>query len=175
VPQAVVYSDSGRSSPLDWSLQFELRGESLGRFNPVPYLVQLLQEIHGLRPSSGKLHSVLSELYSNALEHGVLGLDSALKRDAKGFAEYYRLRAERLGRRVHGSVGIALRVEPQGAGGRLIIEVRDSGAGFDVERLSVTTPVEQGFSGRGVSLVRRLAGNAQWLEGGRLARVEFQW
>ncbi|MCU7281524.1 fused response regulator/phosphatase [Pseudomonas peradeniyensis] len=175
VPQAVVYSDSGRSSPLDWSLQFELRGESLGRFNPVPYLVQLLQEIHGLRPSSGKLHSVLSELYSNALEHGVLGLDSALKRDAKGFAEYYRLRAERLGRRVHGSVGIALRVEPQGAGGRLIIEVRDSGAGFDVERLSVTTPVAQGFSGRGVSLVRRLAGNAQWLEGGRLARVEFQW
>ncbi|MBC3437604.1 fused response regulator/phosphatase [Pseudomonas sp. BW16M2] len=175
VPQAVVYSDSGRSSPLDWSMQFELRGESLGRFNPVPYLVQLLQEIHGLRPSSGKLHSVLSELYSNALEHGVLGLDSALKRDAKGFAEYYRLRAERLGQRVHGSVGIALRVEPQGAGGRLIIEVRDSGAGFDVERLSVATPVEQGFSGRGVSLVRRLAGNAQWLEGGRLARVEFQW
>lgn len=172
--QAVVYSDSGRSSPLDWSMQFELRGESLGRFNPVPYLVQLLQEIHGLRPSSGRLHSVLSELYSNALEHGVLGLDSGLKRDAEGFSEYYRQRAERLARPVQG-VGIALRVEPQGAGGRLTIEVRDSGAGFDVAGMLAGEPLAQGFSGRGVSLVRRLAGNAQWLEGGRLARVEFQW
>jgi len=173
--QAVVYSDSGRSSPLDWSMQFELRGESLGRFNPVPYLVQLLQEIHGLRPSSGRLHSVLSELYSNALEHGVLGLDSGLKRDAEGFSEYYRQRAERLARQVQGVVGIALRVEPQGAGGRLTIEVRDSGAGFDVAGMLAGEPAAQGFSGRGVSLVRRLAGNAQWLEGGRLARVEFQW
>ncbi|AIN59598.1 ATP-binding SpoIIE family protein phosphatase [Pseudomonas soli] len=173
--QAVVYSDSGRSSPLDWSMQFELRGESLGRFNPVPYLVQLLQEIHGLRPSSGRLHSVLSELYSNALEHGVLGLDSGLKRDAEGFSEYYRQRAERLARPVQGGVGIALRVEPQGAGGRLTIEVRDSGAGFDVAGMLAGEPLAQGFSGRGVSLVRRLAGNAQWLEGGRLARVEFQW
>ncbi|MFJ4389446.1 SpoIIE family protein phosphatase [Pseudomonas soli] len=173
--QAVVYSDSGRSSPLDWSMQFELRGESLRRFNPVPYLVQLLQEIHGLRPSSGRLHSVLSELYSNALEHGVLGLDSGLKRDAEGFSEYYRQRAERLARQVQGVVGIALRVEPQGAGGRLTIEVRDSGAGFDVAGMLAGEPAAQGFSGRGVSLVRRLAGNAQWLEGGRLARVEFQW
>ena len=173
--QAVVYSDSGRSSPLDWSMQFELRGESLGRFNPVPYLVQLLQEIHGLRPSSGRLHSVLSELYSNALEHGVLGLDSGLKRDAEGFSEYYRQRAERLARPVQGGGGIALRVEPQGAGGRLTIEVRDSGAGFDVAGMLAGEPLAQGFSGRGVSLVRRLAGNAQWLEGGRLARVEFQW
>lgn len=173
--QAVVYSDSGRSSPLDWSMQFELRGESLRRFNPVPYLVQLLQEIHGLRPSSGRLHSVISELYSNALEHGVLGLDSGLKRDAEGFSEYYRQRAERLARQVQGVVGIALRVEPQGAGGRLTIEVRDSGAGFDVAGMLAGEPAAQGFSGRGVSLVRRLAGNAQWLEGGRLARVEFQW
>lgn len=53
MPQAVVYSDSGRSSPLDWALNFTLHGESLRRFNPVPYLVQLLQEIHGLRPVGG--------------------------------------------------------------------------------------------------------------------------
>ncbi|MDH0300300.1 MULTISPECIES: fused response regulator/phosphatase [unclassified Pseudomonas] len=173
-PQAVVYSDSGRSSPLDWSMQFELRGDSLGRFNPVPYLVQLLQEIHGLRPSSGRLHAVLSELYSNALEHGVLGLDSRLKRDARGFSEYYRQRGERLAGQVEGFIAIALRVEPRAAGGYLMIEVRDSGAGFDVSQLCAA-PLALGFSGRGVNLVRRLADQAQWLEGGRLARVVFEW
>lgn len=175
VPQAVVYSDSGRSSPLEWALNFTLRGESLRRFNPVPYLLQLLQEIHGLRPVSGMLHSVLSELYSNALEHGVLGLDSRLKRDAQGFSEYYRQRGERLAQAIEGFVEIALLVEPRGEGGHLAVEVRDSGAGFDVERVLALVPVEQGFSGRGLSLVRRLGCRAQWLEGGRLARVEFEW
>lgn len=175
VPQAMVYSDSGRSSPLEWSLSFELRGESLRRFNPVPYLVQLLLEVHGLRPSSGKLHCVLSELYSNALEHGVLGLDSRLKCDSQGFAEYYRQRSQRLAEQVRGFVGIRLLVEPRREGGRLMIEVRDSGAGFDVARVLARSPLKQGLSGRGLSLVTRLGQRAQWLEGGRLARVEFDW
>lgn len=174
-PAAMLYSDSGRSSPLDWSLGFTLRGDSLKRFNPVPYLLQLLQEVHGLRPSSGVLHSVLSELYSNALEHGVLGLDSGLKRDASGFAEYYRQRAERLARQVDGDVRFDLRVEPHGQGGRLTIEVRDSGAGFDVEQVLARPAHEQGFSGRGVNLVRRLSQHAQWLEGGRCARIQICW
>ncbi|MFV3406097.1 ATP-binding SpoIIE family protein phosphatase [Pseudomonas sp. NY15463] len=173
--QPVVYSDSGRSSPLDWSMQFELRGESLSRFNPIPYLVQLLQEIHGLRPSSGILHSVLSELYSNALEHGVLGLDSRIKRDAQGFCEYYRLRSERLAQAPDGFVRIGLKVEPYPQGGRLTIEVRDSGAGFDADEVLARRPVEHGFHGRGLGLVSRLGHDAQWLEGGRLARVMFQW
>ncbi|MFT0516888.1 SpoIIE family protein phosphatase [Pseudomonas faucium] len=175
VPAPTLYSDSGRSSPLDWSLGFELRGESLKRFNPVPYLVQLLQEIHGLRPRTGALHSVLSELYSNALEHGVLGLDSRLKRDVQGFADYYRERARRLGVLAEGFVRIDLKVEPLAGGGRLMIEVRDSGAGFDVHRVLSRPPQDQGLSGRGLSLVRRLASSAQWREGGRCAQVHFEW
>ncbi|MBA6114574.1 MULTISPECIES: fused response regulator/phosphatase [Pseudomonas] len=175
VPAPTIYSDSGRSSPLDWSLGFESRGESLKRFNPVPYLVQLLQEIHGLRSRTGDLHSVLSELYSNALEHGVLGLDSRLKRDVQGFADYYEERARRLRALVDGFVRIDLKVEPHAAGGRLMIEVRDSGAGFDVHKVLSRPAREHGLSGRGLNLVRRLGSHAGWGEGGRCAWVQFDW
>jgi len=175
VPAPTLYSDSGRSSPLDWSLGFALRGESLKRFNPVPYLVQLLQEIHGLRPLTGALHSVLSELYSNALEHGVLGLDSRLKRDAHGFADYYQERARRLDALADGFVRIDLKVEPLASGGRLIIEVRDSGAGFDVQQVLSRPAREQGLSGRGLKLVGQLGSDAGWREGGRCAWVQFDW
>ncbi|WP_264316406.1 MULTISPECIES: fused response regulator/phosphatase [Pseudomonas] len=175
VPAPMIYSDSGRSSPLDWSLGFEVRGEILKRFNPVPYLVQLLQEIHGLRARTGNLHSVLSELYSNALEHGVLGLDSQLKRDGQGFADYYQERARRLGVLTDGYVRIDFKVEPHADGGRLMIEVRDSGAGFDVQGVLSRPTLEQGLSGRGLNLVRRLASSACWSEGGRCAHVEFVW
>ncbi|MBA4361328.1 MAG: fused response regulator/phosphatase, partial [Pseudomonas sp.] len=57
-PPAPVYSDSGQSCPLDWSVSFEFRAATLKRFNPLPYLLQLLLEVHGLRAQSGALHSV---------------------------------------------------------------------------------------------------------------------
>ncbi|MGZ9667083.1 ATP-binding SpoIIE family protein phosphatase [Pseudomonas sp. GNP014] len=172
---APVYSDSGQSCPLDWSVSFEFRGATLQRFNPLPYLLQLLLEVHGLRAQSGALYSVLAELYSNALEHGVLGLDSSLKRDAEGFARYYQQRNARLEALQEGFVRVHLQVLPHGEGGRLIIRVEDSGKGFDVARIMGRPLDGVRLSGRGVSLVRQLGHNASWSDEGRSARVEFFW
>lgn len=174
-PPALVYSDSGQSCPLDWSVSFEFRAATLKRFNPLPYLLQLLQEVHGLRAQSGALYSVLAELYSNALEHGVLGLDSSLKRDAAGFTRYYQQRNVRLDELQDGFVRVHLQVTPRGEGGCLAIRVEDSGKGFDVERV-MERPVDPvRLSGRGVSLIRQLGRNAHWSDNGRSARVEFFW
>ncbi|WP_415770624.1 ATP-binding SpoIIE family protein phosphatase [Pseudomonas sp. LB3P38] len=174
-PPALVYSDSGQSCPLDWSVSFEFRAATLKRFNPLPYLLQLLLEVHGLRAQSGALYSVLAELYSNALEHGVLGLDSALKRDASGFTRYYQQRNTRLDELQDGFVRVHLQVIPKGEGGCLTIRVEDSGKGFDVARV-MERPVDGvRLSGRGVSLIRQLGHNASWSDNGRSARVEFFW
>ncbi|WP_277761192.1 fused response regulator/phosphatase [Pseudomonas sp. A34-9] len=174
-PSAPVYSDSGQSCPLDWSVSFEFRGATLKRFNPLPYLLQLLLEVHGLRTQSGALYSVLAELYSNALEHGVLGLDSSLKRDAAGFARYYQQRNDRLEALQDGFVRVHLQVQPRGEGGCLLIRVEDSGKGFDVARVMERPLDGVRLSGRGVSLVRQLGHNASWSDEGRSARVEFSW
>jgi CheY-like chemotaxis protein len=174
-PPALVYSDSGQSCPLDWSVSFEFRAATLKRFNPLPYLLQLLLEVHGLRAQSGALYSVLAELYSNALEHGVLGLDSSLKRDASGFSRYYQMRSARLDALQDGYVRVHLQVAPNGEGGCLTIRVEDSGQGFDVAMVMARPLDSIRLSGRGVSLVRQLGRNASWSDGGRSARVEFFW
>ena len=174
-PPAPMYSDSGQLSPLDWSVSFEFRGATLRRYNPLPYLLQLLLEVHGLRTQSGALYSVLAELYSNALEHGVLGLDSSLKRDAAGFARYYEQRNARLEVLQDGYVRVHLQIRPQGAGGYLVIRVDDSGKGFDVARVMERPLDGVRLSGRGVSLVRQLGRNARWSDEGRSAHVEFFW
>lgn len=174
-PSPTPYSDSGQSSPLDWSLSFEFRAQTLKRFNPLPHLMQVLQEVHGLRVQGGALHAVLNELYSNALEHGVLGLDSALKRDVHGFAAYYEERDRRLQALSSGYIRLHLRVEPQESGGRLIVEVEDSGKGFDVGKVQPLLGEEQRLCGRGLHLVTCLSRRAQWTDGGRRARVEFAW
>jgi CheY-like chemotaxis protein len=174
-PPTLVYSDSGQSCPLDWSVSFEFRAASLKRFNPLPYLLQLLLEVHGLRAQSGALYSVLAELYSNALEHGVLGLDSSLKRDASGFARYYQERNARLDALHSGYVRVHLEVVPTGEGGCLLIRVEDSGKGFDIARVMERPAESVRLSGRGVNLVQQLGRNASWSDNGRSARVEFFW
>lgn len=171
----MLYADSGQSCPLDWSACFEFRAPTLQQFNPLPYLLQLLMEVHGLRAQGAVIHTVLAELYANALEHGVLGLDSRLKRDAQGFARYYQLRSERLAALQSGFVRVHVRVEPVPGGGRLDIQIEDSGEGFDVEKV-LARPLDKGrLSGRGVSLVRQLCPSVRWSGEGRSAHVEFSW
>ncbi|WP_024678180.1 fused response regulator/phosphatase [Pseudomonas syringae] len=172
---APTYSDSGASSPLDLSASFEFRASTLKRFNPLPYVLQLLLEVHGLRNQGAALHMVLGELYSNALEHGVLGLDSALKHDAAGFALYYRQRAERLGALEAGFIRVTVRVEPVGEGGRLTLSVEDSGDGFDVNKAQMLIPDSDELYGRGLRLVCELSHEARWSTDGRTACVEFSW
>ena len=170
-----LYADSGQSCPLDWSVSFEFRGQTLKSYNPLPYLLQLLLEIHGLREQSGALYSVMAELYSNALEHGVLGLDSRLKRDAEGFAHYYRQRNERLAQLSSGYVRVHVQVVPTDTGGKMLLRLEDSGPGFDVEQMLARPLDVDRLSGRGLSLVRQLSSNVRWSDGGRSVCVEFCW
>ena len=117
----------------------------------------------------------MAELYSNALEHGVLGLDSRLKRDAQGFAQYYRQRNERLAHLNSGYVRVHVQVSPTAAGGKMTLRVEDSGPGFDVEQVLARPLDFDRLSGRGLSLVRQLSSAIGWSDGGRSVCVEFSW
>ena len=114
-------------------------------------------------------------LYTNALEHGVLGLDSELKRDALGFAQYYRERNEHLASLEEGYVRLHLQIVPRGQGGHLTIRVEDSGAGFDVDRVLALSAQTHELSGRGLNLIRELSEHSYWSQDGRTACVEFSW
>jgi CheY-like chemotaxis protein len=171
----LAFADSGQSHALDWSASFEFRGETLRHFNPLPFLLQLLLEVQGLRPQGGALFTVLAELYSNALEHGVLGLDSALKSDAEGFAEYYRQRSARLALLSDGFVRFHLKLLPEGSGGRLVVRVEDSGPGYDGQHVLDQQLRAERLSGRGLTLVRQLSERCSWGEGGPGVSVEFSW
>ena len=173
----LAFSESGLGGTQDWSCSFEFRAPTLRHFNPLPFLLQLLMEVHDLRPRGGALYTVLAELYSNALEHGVMSLESRLKCDAQGFARYYEERRRRLESLDHGFVRFHIDLAPHGDGGRLLVRVEDSGNGFDVNAvLQAQAQCAPGsFSGRGLTLVRSLADRCQWSADGKSVSVEFFW
>ena len=120
----------------EWRWFIELRGKNLGNCDPVMLALRQLREIDGIEPHLQALHMVFSELYNNALEHGVLGLESTQKDSEEGFYGYYEERERRLAELTTGWVWMEVRHVPRApAGGAVTVRVHDSGPGFDYHRL----------------------------------------
>jgi CheY-like chemotaxis protein len=166
-----VFSKAG---PSDSTFSLSLGPHSLRNFNPLPVLTQHLMEIGNLRSYRTQILTILTELYSNALEHGVLGLSSSMKKSAHGFAEYYRLREQRLEQLQDGYINISVSHFNESHGGRLEIIVEDSGKGFNYHELSKKAS-EQGLSGRGYLLIYRLADSLEFSNNGSRVKVIFSW
>lgn len=160
---------------LEWALDLELKPSTFRMFDPLPLLLNILVEVPGLRSHSGNLYTILAELYSNALEHGVLGLDSSWKQTPEGFARYYDERKKRVDALEGGFVRFKLDHEVQGDGGTLNIRVTDSGPGFEHQRNINNSHKAEGYSGRGIPLIRTLCDSLRYIGVGNQVEVIFKW
>ena len=172
---AYNYSKQHQLLPVEWEMRFEVIPTSFKSFDPLPFLLNVLTEEPDLRGFSGSLYTILSELYSNALEHGVLGLSGDLKKTPEGFTEYYMLREKLLSEVKVGFVHIYFAYSSNIDGGTLTLRVEDSGPGFDFasrqgKELSIT-----GYSGRGIGIVEKLCKTVRYYGTGNKVEVVFAW
>ncbi len=169
------------AGPMDWSFSYELGPSSLSHFNPLPLVMHIMMEVPGLRMMSGQLYTVMAELFGNALEHGVLGLDSALKRSPEGFMAYYQQRQERIERLQEGWIRVVMHHEGNGACGQLRVRFVDSGDGFDYlalqQRAAVNTHVieKHQYSGRGIPLVHQICESVTYFGKGNEVEAVIHW
>lgn len=158
-----------------WSLSMELQANIIRHFDPLPLLIQSVSDMQGLRGQRQQLYTVFSELFSNALEHGLLGLDSKLKESASGFSEYYAERESKLGELDEGAIKIDITHKPDGAGGELTIRFQDSGDGFDYQSRRLSLEENKGHSGRGVQLLDSLCDEVTYDGNGNIVEVIYRW
>ncbi|TQV86710.1 ATP-binding SpoIIE family protein phosphatase [Aliikangiella coralliicola] len=162
-----------QTGTLDSNFSLCLRGKSLGKFDPIPLLLQTLLECRELTPHRSRIFTVLSELYNNALEHGVLGLDSEIKSGSEGFAKYYQMRTEGLVSLREGFVKVEVDHRPLKDGGEIIFEFVDSGKGFDFKK--VIKSGSKHYSGRGLPLLMNLCESIEHFDDGRRIRAVYRW
>lgn len=140
-----------------WRSTLRLDARQLRTLDVVPLVMNWIEQLQPLQERRGLVFTVLAELVSNAIDHGLLGLDSGLKHIPDGFERYMEARTEALARLTEGWIEITVEC----AGGEdtmeLTITVTDSGSGFpyadylDHLQGSDTLP-----SGRGIAPVRQL-------------------
>jgi len=172
--------DSDRESATDfWAWQMSIGGDKLARVNPIPLIINQIQEIEGPSEHWHELFTVLTELYINALDHGVLGLSSELKDSPEGFALYFTEKEKRLRNIGSGYVKIKLEHYSCGNGGSLAITLIDSGSGFEfspwIEQETVGDLSKNHFSGRGIKLVSDLCQSLSYRENGSVVEAVYQW
>ena len=158
-----------------WSLSMELEADIIRHFDPLPLLIQAVSDMQGLRSQRQQLYTVFSELFSNALEHGVLGLDSGLKKTSDGFVRYYMDRESKLVGLEEGKINIHMKHSPKGDGGELVIRFQDSGKGFDYQVDRVALEENQGNSGRGIQLLHSICDKVYYDGNGNIVEVIYRW
>jgi anti-sigma regulatory factor (Ser/Thr protein kinase) len=162
-----------------WHWQLSLSGSRLALVNPIPMAMSQINEIEGHAEHWQSLYTILTELFVNALDHGVLGLTSELKASAEGFSQYYTERERRLKSLVDGCVELQISHHPFPNGGRILIKVKDSGQGFDIKQFyenrvenSLDTSL---LSGRGIDLVEQLCDRLDFQGSGNTVEVSYVW
>ena len=160
-------------SQIEWQMALSLTAPQLRQTDIVPLLLHVVNQIElegsGL---SGKLFLILSELFNNALDHGLLKLDSSLKNDPQGMDRYFEERSARLKQLEQGEIKIKLQRISTARGSNLNIVISDTGDGFDYKALhAAALEASSRRHGRGIALVESLSNQLYYADNGRESHV----
>lgn len=177
LPHETYNADHVTESMVSGSVDFSLTlyGKRLCDADPIPLLINHIHEIDGLGGHRRILYTILTELYANALDHGVLGMNSSLKETQDGFTHYFTEREQRLEGLADGYIRINLSSRSSADGGEIVINVKDSGAGFDFEHYRFDTTDYSRLFGRGLQLLNELCSSLRFIEPGNQVEAVYSW
>ena len=150
-----------------------LYGDRMRSIDPIPAIIHQIKELSGIHEHLEALFTILTELYVNALDHGVLGLDSSLKDSPDGFYQYYAERESRLNQLDSGYIHISFHIHSNIQPETISIRIEDSGEGFDIANTLEEIHNGEGLCGRGILLVGELCRRVQYHPPGNQVEVEY--
>ncbi len=132
----------------------DITGELIANTDIIACLDSIMRSADMMGDMRQRAFTVFAELISNGVDHGILDLDSTLKNDFAGFAEYLQLKEQRLGNiSQHEKLSMTFTYSPKTD--EIDFEICDSGKGFDVNQKIVVS--DDALSGRGLELIRKLS------------------
>lgn len=167
--------DNTRIEPMEWKTRFEFGKDVLCHTNPIPTLVQTINDIQGFGDHREKIFLILTEMYSNALEHGILNLDSSIKNSEDGFLKYYNLRQKNLDELQHGNIAIDIKHNIEGDKGVVVFAIEHDGETFDYQGIGKKLDKNASNNGRGIGLINDFCRKFEYSNKGRKLSVEYEW
>lgn len=167
----IMESDNSGES-FAWNFSMRLDGDELRINSIVDQLMVFVGGIQGIELHREKVFTIISELYSNSLEHGVLGLDSSLKDTADGFSEYYRRRQNGLDNLKDDFIDLEFSYQ-KGDVNAILLKITDSGEGFDFENTIKELEENEDSHGRGLPLLYDLCSSLEYSNLGKTVTAQY--
>jgi len=158
-----------------WKTNFRFEAEQLRSESPLDLVFSALPEHPILRAARADLSFIIGELFVNALDHGVLLLESSCKEEEEGLHRYYDLRAERLANLDAGFVELGIGCEVSGNVGKFHIVCTDSGHGFDLTKVLGHAADDSRHSGRGLSTIAAMCDEVTSNITSNSIAVHYRW
>lgn len=157
-----------------WQFALTLAMHQIKKLDVVPLLLDIVQQIEKDKGRGGEIFMILSEMFNNALDHGLLKLDSSLKHHPEGMEKYFDERAIRLANIESGQIQLNLeKVLTRNEDAFLRIRIKDSGEGFDYQRVLTKVASDTQLHGRGIALLYNVCRSVDFLGNGSEVLVEF--
>ena len=157
-----------------WQFALALTMHQIKKLDVLPLLLDIVQQIEKDKERGGEIFTILSEMFNNALDHGILKLDSNLKHHEDGMENYFDERSRRLECCETGNIQLNLeKVINADESAFLRIRVIDSGDGFDYQSVAEKAAGNTQFHGRGLALLYHVCRSVLFLNGGSEVIVEF--
>ncbi|EED28453.1 response regulator [Vibrio sp. 16] len=115
--------------------------------------------------------SVLSELFANAIEHGLLKLDSSIKEQPDGFFLFYQMREERL-KTLDDDAWLKLRLTYEPNEAQLMMVLEHNGEGFEYKLPQQGDGPPRSY-GRGIMLAKALCSSLDYSSNGRCVTAVY--
>jgi PAS domain S-box-containing protein len=158
-----------------WQFSMTLTMQQLQKLDVVPLFLDIVSQVEKGEELGGELFMILSELFNNALDHGILKLNSSLKHHEDGMEKYFDERAARLANSVNGHIKLNLeKVHNPDESKFLRIRVLDSGDGFDYAHVEHQVATNSKLHGRGIPLLYSVCRSVEFMSGGAEVLVEFE-
>jgi CheY-like chemotaxis protein/serine phosphatase RsbU (regulator of sigma subunit) len=151
---------------LPFAMTIHLLPNELRKEDTLIQVFELLSHQLGVDNMPADLFVVLTEMYNNAIEHGLLCLDSRMKESPEGFMAYYEGRERGLLELSEGELVISSKLDVGNK--QLRVAVSNSGAGFDPSTLTTDDNVSYG---RGIPMLRELCSSVSFADEGRTTSV----
>ncbi|MEM7259504.1 MAG: ATP-binding protein, partial [Pseudomonadota bacterium] len=118
------------------------------------------------------LELVLTEVITNSIDHGILELDSTIKKDPSGFERFFVTRAAKLAELSSGYIEVSIDQPDHGA---IRMVVKDSGGGFPYPtgQLSQMPDSLLLAYGRGLLIIQQLCLSVTHIGNGNCVVLEF--
>jgi CheY-like chemotaxis protein len=159
---------------IPYHLSIRLTDKELkNKIDAVSYFSEMICATN-LAPYKGIIHTILAEMYTNMLEHGLLHLDSTQKNEDIGFIHYYDQKDESLQLARDLVLDVNVVYELGSDTNRLTITMSHNGDGNNEFATTDNENIHDTPGGRGMLLLENLCEDVEISDGGRSIKAVYQ-